>query len=174
MRIWLMLLFLCLTICCKPCAEAAPAEPVVVAPYEWPDFVIVGPIWTLDPCGSADIEFGLTDVEHAELQCGSATCTSRLTYGLTIDTDTIAYLITDYHRVSVGDDNYVAMEDTFIVPGSPSLTLFGRSSNMDGGIFGARGTLLGGMDSSGNKFELVGTYLFSDYLGNYSVCFRFD
>ncbi len=145
-------------------AGTSPGFPEVIS---IPDVRFLGE----DPCASADTKFDLTLVSSQDLGCNVTECTLAVTYSMDVNGTIEAYLVKNYHRVTIDNNDYVTMDDTIIMPGASGGAIFGRSYNGGPGPVGSVGVITGAVFASGMEVDMSGSYLFSSYDDNESLCF---
>ena len=143
-------------------ASAFPAAAV-----DPPSIIVGPPVFTFDPCLFADAKLSLSDPSGHDISTGSDFWVSVDTMDVLSGGTKVAQLFSNYRRLTLGGNNYVTMEHTFI---AGNMTLFGKSSNSDSGYAGAVGVITDALVGR-TRQDIKATYLITDFGGTRSICF---
>jgi hypothetical protein len=157
---------------------AAPVDDVVaqISLEPLPVFIAPGTIFELlDPCNSADVEYRWYLNTARRIECSDLNCFEVGTFHLVDDSyRTVAYLTLQIYQSILDQGTFVSSRDTFVILGDEGFTLFGRSSNTQEGMIGAKGRIVEAMDASGRPIGVRGSYLYSGWHENPTICFWFE
>ncbi|MDA8104211.1 MAG: hypothetical protein M0Z71_02405 [Nitrospiraceae bacterium] len=164
------LLILSVLLACLVVSSPALALPIFDLPID--PIEILPPILTLDPCLGASFIADMGTQIAMDSASGTGFFTAVYKYDLLRSGTTVAHMITTYSRIDFGAVSHVAMEDTLIVDPPASITVFGRSVNVNAtGLIGSHGIIVAAVNRNGTAAtNIKGRYLITDFGGTNRFC----
>ena len=162
MKLRRLLILSVLLACLVVSSPALALDPIQIMP----------PILTLDPCLGASFIADMGTEIALDSASGTGFFTAVYKYDLLISGTPVGHVITKYSRIDFGAVSHVAMEDTFIVDPPESVTVFGRSVNVNAtGLIGSHGMIVTAVNHNGTAAtDIKGRYLITDFGGHNRLC----
>jgi len=164
------LFILSVLLACLVVSSPALALPIFDLPID--PIQIMPPILVLDPCFGASAAIDMGTIAALDSASGTGFFTAVYKYDLLASGTPIAHMMTKYSRIDFGAISHVAMEDTLIIDPPISVTVFGRSVNVNAtGLVGSHGMIVTAVNHNGTSADYVqGRYLITDFGGTNRFC----